>query len=109
MLFQLALKCMFGALAIALLGAGGYALVKEGGTRALSRTLNASLASGDYLAALAAAEKLKDSGEETPELEEKIGTAARLLVATDALKKAKTAFDEKRFAMRARFFAQATP
>lgn len=98
MIFNLALKVVLGVFAVASIGTGGYYAVKAYSARTLSQTLSAHLDSGDYLAALAAAGNLKEEGKVTPELDEKIAKAARLLVAEDALKKAKAALEEKRFA-----------
>lgn len=97
MLLNLALKIILGVLAAAAVGAGGYYAVKTYSTHMLSQTLSARLDSGDYLAALAAAGNLKEEGKVAPELNERIAKAARLLVAEDALKKAKAALDEKRY------------
>ena len=90
-------KLIVGALTIGALATGGYFFVKEQGLRALTATLEQNLAAGDYLAALAAAGRIKANGKGTSELEETIAGAARLLVAEDTLKKAKAAFEEKRF------------
>lgn len=98
MLFHLALKFLVSALAIVAIGTGGYYLVKAQGVRTLTQSLEEHLESGDYLAALGAAGNLRAEGKVTPELEEKISEAARLLVAEDSFKKAKAAVDEKRFA-----------
>ena len=92
------LKLILGGLAAIVLVIGGYAAVKEHGLRTLATAFDANLASGDYLAALAAAGKLKETGATDSDLNERINSAARLLVAEDALAKAKRAADEKRFA-----------
>ena len=92
------LKLAIGIVVLAALAIGGYYSVKAQGVRTLSQALEDNLKSGDYLAALGAAGNLKEQGKNTPELEEKIAEAARLLVAEDAFQKAKIARDEKRFA-----------
>ncbi len=92
------LKVIAGALASIVLVVAGYAAVKEHGLRSLSTAFDAQLEAGDYLAALAAAGKLKESGATGLELDNKISAAARLLVSEDALVKAKKAAEEKRFA-----------
>ena len=92
------LKLLLSAIAVIAIGIGGYYFVKAQGGKALARSLEEHLNSGDYLAALAAAGKLQEKGDSTPELEEKISEAARMLVAEEAFRKAKTASAEKRFA-----------
>lgn len=97
MIFNLALKFALSALAVVALATGGYYLVKTQGVRTLTNSLEMHLESGDYLAALGAAGNLREEGKMTPDLEEKVAEAARLLVAEDSYKKAKTALDEKRY------------
>lgn len=97
MIFNIWLKLALAAVAVVGVGTGGYFAVKAQGLRTLTTALDTHLQSGNYLAALGAAGSLQVKGESTPELEEKIGAVARLLVAEDAFKKAKLAFDEKRF------------
>lgn len=92
------LKVLVGTVVLAALATGGYFAIKAQGVRTLTKTLEERLESGDYLAALAAAGELRETGRTTPELEEQVASAARLLVAEDALKKVKDALDEKRFA-----------
>src|SRR3989338_1327570 len=75
----------------------GYVIFRERGLRALSRIFDERLESGDYLAAIAAAGKLKEGSVTSPEFDDKVSAAARLLVAEDAFKKAKKASEEKRF------------
>lgn len=98
MIWNLALKYALSVLAVVAVGSGGYYLVKAQGVRTLTQTLEEHLESGDYLAALGAAGNLRAEGKVTPELDEKISEAARMLVAEDAFKKAKAALEEKRFA-----------
>lgn len=95
---ELVLKVGIGVVATATLGVGGYYLVKADGVRTLTQAFESSLEAGDYLAALGAAGNLRTEGAITPELEEQIAKTARLLVAEDAYKKAKTALDEGRYA-----------
>ncbi len=92
------LKIALGVVTAVVFVVAGYATVKEHGMRTLSATFETQLGAGDYLAALAAAGKLKESGATGPELDSKISSAARLLVAEDAFVKAKKAAEEKRFA-----------
>ncbi len=92
------LKIVAGVVASIALIVAGYAAVKEHGVRALSAAFDTQLQAGDYLAALAAAGKLKESGATGLELDNKISAAARLLVSEDALVRAKKAAEEKRFA-----------
>ncbi|MDO8594599.1 MAG: hypothetical protein Q7R93_03750 [bacterium] len=91
------LKLVVGVVALGALATGGYFVVKENGVRALSKVLQDNLDSGDYLAALGAAGKIKESGKGSPELEQTVATAARLLVAEDIYHQAVKASDEKRF------------
>lgn len=97
-MWNLGLKFLGILLALGVLGTGGYYLVKVQGERALARSFEKKLNAGDYLAALGAAGKLKEEGVGNAELDKKISSAARLLVAEDAYKKAQTAREEKRFA-----------
>ncbi len=92
------LKIVFGAIAAIVLAVAGYAAVKEHGLRSLSTAFETQIQAGDYLAALAEASKRKEGGATGPNLETKISSAARLLVAADTFAKAKKAADEKRFA-----------
>ncbi len=92
------LKLVITIAAVGTLVTGGYFAVKEGGIRSLSRTLTERLQAGDYLAALAAAGKLKEKSGVNPELEKTIAETARLLVAEDTFAKAKQAGEEGRFA-----------
>lgn len=92
------LKFVIGVVIMVVFATGGYFAVREGGARKLAATVAKRMESGDYLAALAAAGELRESGNTTPELEEQVAGAARLLVAEDALLKAKQAVFEKRFA-----------
>ncbi len=98
MLWNLALKYALSALLVIGIGVGGYYVLKAQSARTLTQNLDQQLEAGDYLAALGAAGNLKAAGKTTPELDEKIAEAARLLVADDAFKKAKAAVDEKRYA-----------
>lgn len=98
MLSNLVLKTGLAVLAAVAVVSGGWHLVKTYNARSLSAVVAAHLDSGEYLAALAAAGTLKEDGKATAELDEQIAEAARLLVAEDALKKAKAALAEKRFA-----------
>ncbi len=75
----------------------GYALLREHSLRALTSLFDERLQSGDYLAAIAAAGKLKEGGVTSPELDDKVSAAARLFLADEAFKKAKQAAGEKRF------------
>lgn len=77
--------------------ASGYAIFRERGLQTLSRIFNERFESGDYLAAIAAAGELKKEGASSPELDDKISAAARLLVAEDVFKKAQKAHEEKRW------------
>ncbi|PIQ68916.1 MAG: hypothetical protein COV91_01450 [Candidatus Taylorbacteria bacterium CG11_big_fil_rev_8_21_14_0_20_46_11] len=95
---ELVLKICIGVVATATLGVGGYYLMKADGVRTLTQAFESSLEAGDYLAALGAAGNLRTEGKITPELEEQIAETARLLVAEDAYKKAKSALDEGRYA-----------
>lgn len=92
------LKIVAGVVASIVLAVAGYAAVKEHGVRTLTTAFDTQLEAGDYLAALAAAGKLKESGATGLELDNKISAAARLLVSEDALTKARKAAEEKRFA-----------
>lgn len=92
------LKIALGAIAVVVLAIGGYAAIKEYGLRTFAAAFDARLEAGDYLAALAAASKMKEGGAAGHELDTRISSAARLLVAEDALVKAKKAAEEKRFA-----------
>ena len=76
---------------------GGYAAFREYGFRALSRVFDERLEAGDYLAAIAAAGKLKEDGVVSPELDDKVSSAARMLLSDEAFKKARKAADEKRW------------
>lgn len=91
------LKVVVGIVALSALATGGYFIAKEDGVRALSKVLNDNLESGDYLAALGVAGKIKESGQETPELEATVATTARLLVAEDMYRQAVKASKEGRF------------
>lgn len=98
MILHLVLKFVGAVMAVGVIAAGGYYLVKEQGIRSLAKSFEEHLDSGDYLAALGAAENLRVKGGATPELEGKITEAARLLVAEDVFAKAKQASLEKRYA-----------
>ncbi|MEK7170143.1 MAG: hypothetical protein AAB767_02555 [Patescibacteria group bacterium] len=91
------LRFIVGIVAVGALVTGGYVVVREDGARELSRVFNDNLASGDYLAALGVAGKLKENGQGSPELDAAVSGAARLLVAEDIYKQAVRASDEGRF------------
>ena len=98
MILGLVLKFVGAIVAIGAVATGGYYLVKEQGIRSLAQSFEEHLETGDYLAALGAAENLRVKGGSTPELEQKITEAARLLVAENVFVKAKQAAQEKRYA-----------
>lgn len=98
MLFNLGAKGIGIGFAVVLVGVGGYYAIKARVARTLAESFEKNLEAGEYLAALGAAGNLRASGRESPEFDEKIAEAARLLVAEDAYKKAQTAREEKRFA-----------
>lgn len=91
------LKLAVGVIALGALVTGGYFVVKEDGVRALAEVLQDNLDSGNYLAALGVAGKMKEGGEDSPELEKTVATTARLLVAEDIYLQAVRASDEGRF------------
>ncbi len=91
------LKFAVGIVAFVALATGGYFIVKENGIRTLGETLSRNLDSGDYLAALAIAGKMKGGGTATPELEATIAKTARLLVAEDIYHQAVKAGNEERW------------
>ncbi|KKU67554.1 MAG: hypothetical protein UX89_C0014G0024 [Parcubacteria group bacterium GW2011_GWA2_47_16] len=90
-------KITLVAFIVVVVAVGGYAAFREYGFRALSRVFDERLKSGDYLAAIGAAGKLKEGGVASPELDDKVSSAARMLLADEAFKKAKQASGEKRF------------
>lgn len=90
-------KLAVGIVALGALATGGYFIVKEQGVQTLSRTLQERLASGEYLAALAAAGKMREEGRSSPELEATITNTARLLIAEDSYKRAVKAHAEERY------------
>lgn len=98
MIVNLALKYMLSVLVLLAVGIGGYYAVKAHSIQTLTKAFEQQLTSGNYLAALATAGDLKAQGSVTPELQEKITSAARLMVAEDTYAKAKVALEEKRFA-----------
>ena len=91
------LKFAVGIVAFVALATGGYFIVKENGIRTLGETLSRNLDSGDYLAALAIAGKMKVGRTATPELEATIAETARLLVAEDIYHQAVKAGNEERW------------
>lgn len=90
-------RLVFVVAIVAVLALSGYGLFRQHGLQALTRLFDEKLQSGDYLAAIAAAGKLKEVGVTSPEFDDKVSVAARLLLADEALKKAKQAAAEKRF------------
>ena len=91
------LKVIVGIAALSALVTGGYFVVREDGAQELSKVFNDNLASGDYLAALGVAGKIKESGQGSSELDAAVSGAARLLVAEDIYRQAAKASDEARF------------
>ena len=93
-------KVVVGASAAAILLLGGYAAYEEYREGALARAFDENFSRGDYLAALGMAGKLRASGalNADPVLAERVTEAARLLLAEDALRKARAAAVEERFA-----------
>ncbi|MDO8482955.1 MAG: hypothetical protein Q7S86_04020 [bacterium] len=90
-------KTILIASVVTVIAVGSYVVFREHGLSALSRIFDERLEAGDYLAAIAAAGKLKEGSVTSTEFDEKVSSAARLLVAEDAFKKAKKAAEEKRF------------
>lgn len=97
------LKLTLGFVALGAVTTGGYFVAEEIGVRNLKGAFEGSLGSGDYLAALGAAVGLKEKVGEDPDIDKKIMDAARMLVAEDALRKAKAAREEKRYGDAAAF------
>lgn len=95
---NLFLKLGVGAAALVIVFGGGYYAVKSSSIKALSLALDQGIARGDYLAAIAASNSLKDSGDSSPELAAKTSEATGLLVAEENFKKAKTAAERKDWA-----------
>lgn len=90
-------QLVVGIIAVLALSVGGYFVVKEDGARTLAQAVASRFESGEYLAALGAAEKLKESGRAEEGLDETISQAARFLVAEDTFGKAKQAAAENRW------------
>ena len=90
-------KAAVGVLALGALTIGGYFVMKEDGIRALSRVLQENIDSGDYLAALGVAVKIRENGQGSPELDAAVATAAKLLVSEDIYTQAMKASEEGRF------------
>lgn len=91
------LKSVVALVALSVLATGGYFVLKEDGVRALSKVLQENLDSGDYLAALGVAGKIRESGQSTPALEETVTATAKLLVAEDIYHQAVKASKEERW------------
>ncbi len=88
---------MVGLVGLTALFTGGYFITREDGVMALTKVLDERLASGDYLAALGVAGKIKENGQSTPELDQTVLQTAHLLVAEDIYHQAVKASDEGRF------------
>ncbi|MCR4311183.1 MAG: hypothetical protein NUV54_01260, partial [Candidatus Taylorbacteria bacterium] len=75
----------------------GYVGLQKYNLKNLSQLFEERFNAGDYLAAVAAAGKLREDGGDIPGLDLKISSAARFLIAEDSFYKAKQAASENRF------------
>lgn len=95
---SLLIKVVMGVIVAGAVVTGTVFVVKEHSLQTLTRSLEDNLNSGDYVAAIAAAGKIKEEGKGGEELEETIRKTARLIVAEEAYKKAKQAAEKEHWA-----------
>ncbi len=84
-------KILGGVVVVTLIGAGGYYISKSRSLVSLRQNIDKSIAEGDYLAALASYNVLKNAAPRDVGLQEKIAVASRFLVAEENFKNAKQA------------------